>query len=132
VLFSSQQPELLPMTTTKRSIDEASAVYRRALVAMRTPTRSWIDYTNARKTMTEEAREKESKTTPLPITQVKDRKQVKLPTPKATKKDANVLYTVPVDRMRSLAKALGKSTMSYAEVGRRSFDYAYDRMVEDE
>jgi len=129
VLFSSKQPSLLPMTTTKRSVDESSSVYRRALVKMRTPTRAWIDYTNARKTMTDEAREKESKTTPIPIEKVKARKSVKLPKTISGKKDANILYTVSVSRVRALGKEFGRSTMAYAEVGRKSFEYAYERLV---
>ncbi len=132
VLFSSRRPDLLPMTTTKRSVDSTSTVYKRALVKMREPTRAWLDYTNARKTMTEEAREKEAKTKQLPIKDVKDRKKVKLPKPLSGKKDANILYTVPVPKVRALGKEFGRSTMSYAEVGRRSFDYAYERLVDEE
>lgn len=132
VLFSSKHPQLLPMTTTKNSVDTASGVYKRALAKMIPPTRSWIDYTNARKVIREEARQKENAAVPLAIEKVKDRKSVKLPTSSGAKSEANVLYTVPVARIRQLARAFGKSTMAYREVGVRSFEYSYEQLVDDE
>jgi hypothetical protein len=134
VLFSSKNPSLLPMTTTKRSVDSGSALYRAALPRMRKPTRAWIDYTNARKHKRDEAREKESVARSVAISEVKPRKSVKLPEAisGSASKEANVLYSVSLERMRSLAKAFGKSTMAYREVGIRSFDYAYDRLVDED
>ena len=120
------------MTTTKNSVDTASSLYRRAVVKMRVPTRSWIDYTNARKPSRDIAREKEKATKPVPIEKVPKRKSVKLPIDIGGKKDANILFTVPVDRVKTLAKAFGKVTMSYKDVGQRSFDYSYDQLVEED
>ncbi|MXW76170.1 MAG: ATP-binding protein [Acidimicrobiaceae bacterium] len=132
VLFSSRNPVLLPMTTTKNSVDTASALYRRAVAKMREPTRAWVDYTNARKPSRDTARAKELATKPVPIERVTKRKSVKLPTNMTGKKDANILYTVPVDRVKALARAFGKVTMSYKNVGQQSFDYSYDQLVEEE
>jgi len=134
VLFSSKEPSLLPMTTTKRSIDVGSSFYRSALVKMRIPTRAWIDYTNSRKHKKDEARKRESAAKNLVISSVKPRKSIKLPREISgdANREANVLYSVPLKRMRFLAKAFGKSTMQYKEVGMRSFDYAYDRLVEED
>jgi hypothetical protein len=130
VLFSSRDPKLLPMTTTKNGVDSSSPLYRRAVAKMFPSTRQWIDYTNARKAMREESREKESATSALPISQVKVRHSLKLPAKVEGAKEANVLYVVPLDRMKALAKAFGRSTMSYREVGTRSFDFAYSKLVD--
>jgi hypothetical protein len=130
VLFSSQEPRLLPMTTTKNGVDSGSPLYRRAVAKMIPPTRQWVDYTNARKAMRDKSREKEAATSALPIWQVKDRETVKLPARAEGPKEANVLYVVPLDRMKALAKAFGRSTMSYREVGTRSFDFAYSKLVD--
>lgn len=130
VLFSSREPRLLPMTTTKNGVDASSAVYRRAVAKMFPPTRQWVDYTNARKTVREQARQREEATSPVPISLVKERRTVKLPTKVEGPKEANVLYTVPLDRLRTLAKAFGRSTMSYREVGTRSFEFAYSKLVD--
>ncbi len=77
VLFSSPDPRLLPMTTTKNGVDSSSPLYRRAVAKMVTPTRQWIDYTNARKTARHEARQKEAGTSAVLISEVKERKTVK-------------------------------------------------------
>ena len=45
VLFASESAALLPLTTTKRNVDAASAVFRRALPRMREVSRQWIGYT---------------------------------------------------------------------------------------
>jgi hypothetical protein len=133
VLFSSKHPELLPMTTTKNSIDAGAGVYRRVLSRMMEPTRAWIEYTNTRKAQPpEDRRQREEATKPLPIQSVKDRKKVKLPEASGMRGEANVLYTVSVDRMRRLAQAFGRSTMSYREVGTRSFDFAYSHLVDED
>ena len=132
VLFSSRNPVLLPMTTTKNSVDTGSAVYRRAVAEMRKPTRSWIDYTNARKPSRENARIMEKATKPVPIERVTQRGSVKLPSGISKEKEANILYTEPVARVKALAKAFGKTTMSYKDVGQRSFNFSYDQLVEEE
>src|SRR5262249_40993290 len=59
VLFSAADPSLLPMTTTKRSVNAALPVYQRALARMAEPARDWIDYTNARKADQQRARDLE-------------------------------------------------------------------------
>ena len=45
---------------------------------------------------------------------------------------ANVNYSVPVSRMKRLAKEFGSIQFSYRDVGLKSFEYAYDELVEDE
>lgn len=132
VLFSSKHPELLPMTTTKNSVDVSSAIYRRAVAKMQPPTRAWIDYTNARKSSRDAARKKEEATKPVPIQRVQKRRTVALPKDIKGVKDANIQYAVPRARVRALAKAFGKSTMAYREVGSRSFEFAYEKLVDED
>lgn len=131
VIFSSRHSELLPMTTTKNGVDVSSALYRRAVAKMRKPTRTWIDYTNSRKASLEAARQREDAAPPMPIESVKERKTVQLPKMTEGPRPANILYVVPRRRVEALAKAFGESTMSYRDVGLRSFEYAYERLVDE-
>lgn len=131
VLFSSRHSELLPMTTTKNGVDVSSALYRRAVAKMQQPTRAWIDYTNARKASLETAHQREEAAPPVPIESVQDRKTVQLPKAIDGPKQANVLYLMPLERVEALARAFGQSTMPYREVGRRSFEYSYEQLVDE-
>ena len=45
---------------------------------------------------------------------------------------ANVNYSVPVTKMKKLAKQFGSINLAYREVGLKSFDYAYNDLVGDE
>lgn len=131
VVFASKEAKLLPLTTTKRNVDATSAIYRRALPRMREVSRRWIDYTNQRKQTIEEARKLEQVAKPMPIYEVAVRQYVALPqlAPKPKVKPANVAYSVPLEKLRNLARELGNVNMSYREVGLKSFDYAYAEHV---
>jgi hypothetical protein len=132
--FSSREPTLLPMTTTKRSVDVSSGVYRRALPKMQIPTRAWVDYTNKRKT-DQSVKQLETAATPREISTINRNPEVRLPTiapGPLGERVANVLYTVPYKRLRRLAAAFGRRSMSYKDVGEKSFDYAYDMLVDEE
>lgn len=134
ILFSSENAKLLPLTTTKRSVDSASAVYRRAMPEMREVSKSWIAYTNVRKQTLDEAKKLEAAAKPRTIYDVKVRSSVALPqlTPKPKKAVANILYSMPLKRLKDLADALGNINMSNREVGIKSFEYTYDDLVGDE
>jgi len=134
ILFTAADATALPLTTTKRSVDAASEVYRRARPQMRDVTKQWIAYTNTRKQALEEAKQKEVDAAPVSIYNVEKSAAARLPalTARITPTPANVLYAVPVVRMRKLAKALGSINLSYKEVGLKSFDYTYDDLVGDE
>jgi Histidine kinase-, DNA gyrase B-, and HSP90-like ATPase len=134
ILFSSVNAVALPLTTTKRNIDDSSEVYRRARPRMRELTRKWIDYTNARKLALEEAKQKEQAAQPISIYSVARETPVRLPALIARAADpvANVLYSVPLSRMRKLAKKFGSVNLSYKDVGLKSFDYAYREKIGEE
>ena len=135
ILFTAAQAVALPLTTTKRSVDTTSEIYRRARPRMREVTRAWIDYTNARKQAMEEARRFEAAALPVAIRSVALRPGPALPTFTArppTERSASVNYSVPLTRLRKLARQLGDPTMTQRDVGLRSFDYTYDELVEED
>ena len=132
-LFSSADPSLLPMTTTKRSVDTSLPAYQRTVNRMLKPTRAWIDYTNARKPNLLKAREREIAASPVEVSQLAPNRVVVLPKLQTTRaKVANVNYAVPLSRMRALAAALGDVNLTYREVGVASFDYMFFDHVDDE
>lgn len=134
IIFSSQRADLLPLTTTKRSVDETSAIYRQYRPKMREATKEWISYTNTRKQIRDEATKREQVAKAIPIFEVGVRQEVQLPKiePKPKIPEANVLYTVPRSRLRNLASAFGNINMAYKDVGLRSFEYAFEDLVGDE
>ena len=124
-LFSSVDPALLPMTTTKRSVDVASGVYRRARTHMQRAARGWIDYTNERKTALEVAHDKESQTVPASLPDVPTREAVLLPKLASGPPIGNILYKRPAADIRRLAIAYGDASMPFKEVGERTFDDSF-------
>jgi hypothetical protein len=133
IFFASADASLLPLTTTKRSVDGSSSVYRRAMPRMREASKTWISYTNARKQTLEEAKQFESQARPLAISSVAKHEAVSLPrlTAKPAERMANIAYSVTRERVRALASAFGNINMSYRDVGLKSFEYAYADNVEE-
>jgi hypothetical protein len=133
VLFSSPDPSALPMTTTKRSVDASRGIYKRALDRMSRPTRVWIDYTNSRKSRTEEAEQYESTTRPVTLDKIEAREETKLPALVSEKEQiANIAYARPVKQVRALAAALGAKSLNYRAVGIASFERAYSELVDED
>lgn len=134
VLFSSKKATALPLTTTKRSVDVASDVYRRALPRMRDVSKKWISYTGQRKQALDQAKELESSASPIPIQRVAVNKEVVLPklVAQTSERMANINYSVPLAKLKELATEFGSINLSYKDVGLKSFQYAYDDLVEGE
>lgn len=135
IFFTARNASALPLTTTKRSIDSSSEIFRRARPRMRDVAKQWIAYTNARKQALEEAKSKEAAAIPVPLFDIAYRPAVALPRLVArstAEPTANVHYSVPVSRLKKLAQEFGSITMSYREVGLKSFDYAYEDLIGDE
>lgn len=134
ILFTAPKATSLPLTTTKRSVDISSEIFRRARPRMREVSKQWIAYTNARKQALEEAKQKEAAAAVVSIFAVAPHDSAKLPTlavPQA-ERVSHINYSVPTTKMKKLAKELGRINMTNREVGLRSFDYAYKDMVGDE
>ena len=134
VLFTAPNAAALPFTTTKRSVDLSSEIFLRARPRMRTVSKQWIAYTNDRKQALGQAKTKERAARGVQIQDVEKREWVTLPTfgKVRIERQANVNYSVPVTRMKRLAREFGSMRMAYREVGLKSFDYAYEDLVEDE
>lgn len=135
VLFTAANAAVLPLTTTKRSVDLSSEVYRRAKPRMRDASRAWIDYTNSRKQALDAARTVEAAARPVPIYKVALRAAVELPklvAEQPKEKVANVAYAVPLSRLKRLSREFGAINMPYREVGLESFNYAYKELVGEE
>jgi hypothetical protein len=134
ILFTAANATALPLTTTKRSVDTSSEVFRRARPRMRDVSKQWIAYTNVRKQALEEAKRKEAAAAVVPIHAVARRPVAMLPAlvARVTERPANIHYSVSVNRLKKLAAQFGSINMPYREVGLTSFEYAYDDMVGDE
>lgn len=134
VLFTAENAAALPLTTTKRSVDISSEIYLRARRRMRDISKEWIAYTNIRKQALDKAKEKETVSVTVSIHDVEKRPSITLPrlSPVRVERRANVNYSVPVSRMKNLAKELGSINMPYRDVGLESFDYTYKDLVGDE
>lgn len=134
ILFTAANAAALPLTTTKRSVDTSSEIYRRARPKMREVTRKWVDYTNARKQALEEAKRAEAVAQPVSIYQVPKQQAVKLPTlvSRPSERMAGVHYSVPLSKLKKLAQELGNINMAQRDVGIKSFNYTYDDVVGEE
>jgi hypothetical protein len=143
--LSAASTEALPWNTTKTGIDEESRVWRQVQTQLKIAGSEVVSVINRIKveertavneddmpTVTAAAAAKlvgtdslsESETFAVPP----PRKATRRSTPKkpVTKK---MQFEVPLNRFQSVANKLGTSTV--AEVGRRTFDYYYEREVED-
>lgn len=133
VFFESDNPGELPWTTTKRQIDETVPVYRRAVVGMRDATRTYLSYTNSRKSSLEEARSIEDKAQYVSVKAAKTvvEKVMKMPTysPKPKVKMANIAYPKPLSEVQEVAAALGNRSLSYKDIGIKTFEYFYENEV---
>jgi len=134
LMFTAENAASLPLTTTKRSVDVSSEIFHRARKDMRDISRMWINYTNARKQTLDQAREKEKNFEIVALEKVKKEASIKLPEllTRSRTKLANVHYSVPVDKIKKLAKEFGKITMPYREVGIKSFEHTYVDYVGEE
>lgn len=133
VFFTSEDPALLPMTTTKRSVDPSSSVYKRALAKMSSPARTWITYTNDRKSRIDEARTLERAAVATPISTVTESPTASLPKlVKPAEPVANVTFSRPQKEVRALAAAFGNRLMTYRDVGIKAFEFSYEAKVDEE
>jgi len=129
--FRSSDPRLLPWTTTKREVDLQSPVYLRAITHMKKATRSYIDYTNARKNDLEAAKALELAAVATPIRDLPKREDVLMPqfVSKPRVEIANISYAVPKERALKVADALGNRFMTYKRIGHETFEYYFENEV---
>ena len=125
IKFTSEDPDKLPWTTTKRDVDEGNPVYRRAVYRMKEATQSWVSYTTQRKRDLEKAKSFESVATGKPVDKVSLREKMVLPIIEEPKriKIATIQYQKPLSDVQKVRETVGKPNLPYAEVGRLTFDY---------
>lgn len=133
IAFTTEDTELLPLTTTKRNVDLSSLVYRRSRSRMKEPTRAWITYTHNRKADQAAAEEAEKKATRESIFEMRPQPQMAVPTiAKSRQRETSIQYYRVKTQITKLATAFGNARMSAREVGSKSFDYAYQDLVDDQ
>ena len=131
VNFQCSDPSKLPWTTTKRDLDTASELYRRALIKMKEVTRQYISYTNARKADLDKAKEMEEKATPVALNLLALSPSMKVPTFTARRIDLTTIsFQKPTDIVNKVKESLGNRFMSNKEMGIQTFDYYVDSEVE--
>ena len=133
VIFTCRDANVLPLTTTKRSIDESSGVFLEARRKMIRITRDWIDYTNRRKQNKDEVEALEEAAKRRQIADLPMREKLRVPSisGKVRSDTTTVSYQVTKTRLKELAIELGDRNMANYLVGEKSFDYTYRRLVGD-
>lgn len=153
VFFRSNNPKLLPTTTTKRGIDLSSAVYSQVKERMREGLNLFISYTNQWKGRLDEEK-KHSKATDnvsmhtlLSDQTIQDKYNLSstirskrgstgttfvptLPKPETTSNTQVIRYFKPVDQIEFLAECLFDQTLDDIKasvIGEKCFDLIYKR-----
>jgi len=143
VYLESLTTELLPWNTTKTNVDQDSRVWRIVQGRMKIALGQVQVVLNRLKNERQNAEEQEDmpvtvasrNARPVPVEDLQPSPSVVAPpvppkrTPKPPKTTQRIQYDVPYSRYQKAASAMGISVIS--EVGRRTFDYFFDREVED-
>lgn len=143
VYLTSLNTELLPWNTTKTSVDLDSRVWRTVQNRMSIAMGQVVAVLNRLKTERQNAEEPEDmpvttaakQARPVGIDDLPQSSSVVAPpppikrTPRPPRTTQRIQYDVLRSRYQSVAAAMGASVIS--EVGRRTFDYFYEREVED-
>lgn len=152
VMFQSSDPELLPMTTTKRGIDLSSIMYADIKNVMRDALKTFTAYTNNWKNRIKEERTISSKADPVSIIDVFSKKEdygIKsrnrkgaqlfkpaLPKPLVDKKVKIIRYSKDereIDLLRQFFyKGSEESEITPSEVGEKAFDEILKQVGEGE
>lgn len=134
ISFKSADPSLLPMTTTKRSVDVSSEVFAKALSLIVDPTKAWISYTNMRRKDMEAAKQLERETGQVDLRKITEESSLLLPDEfenPTLEAMANISYAVPLDQVDHLRVAFGSPSMTYRDVGLSTFRYTYQDLIEE-
>ena len=142
--FSCDNPLKLPLTTTKRGVDESSDIYAAVKAKMREGLKIFTDYTNKWKPSPEGEHAYSKKAAPTDIPTLAGRRmpsgvktiRPNLPAPPA-KSTADRLTVVQYKRGRGrIAKVskffFGRPNESAVKVGERSFDHCLEQAMESE
>ena len=121
--FSSEDPDKLPWSTTKRDVDQLNPAYRRAVAKMKTATSEYIQYSNDRKRSLDKAKEAELKAVSVNVRTLPT--AVKMSVPRYTPVDDSIQVSFPAKKsdVKRAGKALGSESMPATKVGAKAFEY---------
>lgn len=131
VFFESENALSLPWTTTKRSVNAESPVYRKAISRMAVLARPILTFCN-RKYPSDEDQEpvereiaKEMKPTTLPqlVRKANSAFEVEPPNQVAKKNTVRVQYDAKLMDLEKIRKHLRKPRMGASKIGEHTFDY---------
>lgn len=126
VFFESKDQRKLPWTTTKREVDDANPIYRRALSIMKNITTDFSSYTNRRRADLNAAKEAEKNSTRIDINSIAITQPIKLPTLKKDvdeDKFTNINYRRPKSEIAEIRDHLGSPAMTNREIGNYTFEF---------
>jgi hypothetical protein len=143
VYLTSLNTELLPWNTTKTSVDQDSRVWRTVQNRMKIAMGQVVAVLNRLKTERQNAEEPEEmpvtlaakQARPVAIDDLPSSQNIIAPPPpvkrttRPPRTSQRIQYDVPLTRYQRAAATMGLSVIS--EVGRRTFDYFYEREVEE-
>lgn len=126
VFFFSADQRQLPWTTTKRSVDASSPLYRRTIDRMKRVTQEFIVYTNQRKLDLDYARSAESSKVQVDVRELIRAQPLRLPQIKqatATPQTVTISYPKTKTEVDEIKRHLGDISMTAKEVGKVTFEY---------
>lgn len=126
VFFHADDQSKLPWTTTKRELDPASPLYRRAISRMKTVTKVFMDYTNRRKADIETAKAAEVPRVRMDISELKQAQTFRLPVIAAATTRPhmiNIQFQRDKRDVEEIKCHLGNVGMSARDVGIKTFEY---------
>jgi hypothetical protein len=135
VFFTSDQPENLPWTTTKSSINQDSAVWQHALRVMGTVGKQITSYLDSRysddgtEITTDELAKVAGKAESALGAITHGSRTFKVS--RGKKDTTSIQFTVKISQVNEVKSYLGKKTMSNGEVGRHTFDYFLENVVRE-
>lgn len=135
VFFTSKQPEELPWTTTKSSINQESSVWQHALRVMGVVGKQITSYLDKRYSdagteistdeLSEVAGDPESALSAI------SRKARTFRYSKRKRITTSVQFSVKTAEVGEIRRYLGQRTMSNSEIGRHTFDYFLENVVRE-
>jgi hypothetical protein len=135
VFFTSKQPEQLPWTTTKSSINQESSVWQHALRVMGVVGKQITSYLDKRysDSGTEISTDELSEVAGQPESALSaiSKKARTFKYSKRRKTTTSIQFSVKTSEVDEIRRYLGQRAMSNSEVGRHTFDYFLENVVRE-
>ena len=134
IFFDCEDAGRVPWNTTKSGVDRDSPLYRAVrlrMIGLMRPVINFLNQVDKENESRDDYRplqEAISAMRAVPISKIKTREKFDYPRPAPRPKlprKGRIQYDKEVERIREVKRALGVTT--YTEVGRRTFDYYYER-----